>query len=59
MKPIYNTIVKYHGGDRYVFTRGVAIVPGLLIARQPVAITIKEFNGLTRKPRQRNKKHKR
>jgi len=41
------TITKTHENERYVFKRGVAVVPGMRYMRQPVKITLKEFNEIT------------
>jgi len=39
-------ITKIHEGERYIFKKGVAVVPGMRYARQPVLITLKEYNAL-------------
>ena len=42
-------ITKYHGGDKYKFENGIALVPGLRISKQPVFISLSAFKELTQK----------
>ena len=37
-------VIKRDGQDVYIFKNGVAVVPGCKWARQPMKITLAEFN---------------
>ena len=39
-------VVKHYDGERYVFKKGVALVPGVRMCKKPVYITLKEFNAI-------------
>lgn len=42
----FTGIKKCTSGEVYKFKNGITVVPGIMIKRKPVVITIKEFNEL-------------
>jgi len=42
----FNGMKKDSSGEIYKFKKGIAIIPGIRIKRNPVTITLNEFNEL-------------